>query len=102
MKMVVPDEGNDADQRFAHLQRQSVEELLLLIEVFSSLPREALVVVLRDRGLDGAVNLSLLPYESLVALAVHTHRVGWQAVPRTMKSPPSSTDLSGPIMLDLF
>lgn len=102
MEVVVPDKGNDADQWFARLHRQSVEELLLLVEVFSSLPREALVVTLRDRGLAGTVNLALLPYESLVALAVHTHRIGWQAVPRISHRHSPSEDLSGPVMLDLF
>ena len=75
-------------------------DLLILVEVYHSLPREALIVTLAARGFDPVVDLEQLDFPTLAALAVHTHSPDWQRVSRFMRRGRKAAQKTGPLMLD--
>ena len=84
------------------MHRRSIDELLMLVEVFNGFSREVLIAVLAERGLDDLVRLGALPHAKLVALAVHTHRPGWNALSRIRRYPEQlDGDGTGSQMVDL-
>jgi len=49
------------------------ERILLLAEVYQSLPPASLVILLQERGFDSVEVLEGLPFFYLVSLAIHSH-----------------------------
>ncbi len=83
--------------------KQSFEELLALVDVYSVLPRQALVITLEERGA-GGFQLEALDNIYLIALAVHTHAPGWYVKQRSMRfreRPAEANPNPRPLMVDI-
>lgn len=94
------DSGQTDNQESA--QQRNADEVLFLIDVFSNLPTQALIIVLKERGFAAAASLAELDRLYLVALAVYTHRPGWELIPRRRADPTALAKQSdAPVMLDI-
>lgn len=80
---------------------QDWERILLLVEVYQSLPRAALVMLLQDRGFEPVEELEALPLFPLASLAIYSHEGCSYISKRRVRLQRRIRQGHGPMMLDI-
>jgi hypothetical protein len=99
MSIATPD--SEHRDGFTPEVERALDDLIALVEVYQSLPAEALRIALAARGFGQRLDLERLDHPYLVALAVHTHTPGWKDVRRLRRSAHRPQPLTGPVMVDV-